>query len=184
MVNTTLKREVFAARRLSIGQIWEWLAEIADPEIPVVSIVDLGIVRNVICDDERNACIVTITPTYSGCPAMAVIQSLIREDLTKRGIPNVLVQIQLSPAWTSDWLTPKARERLRAFKIAPPEAGTREQSASILPMLDSAVAQDRPACPHCGSTHTTTISQFGSTLCKALYRCEDCLEPFDYFKHH
>jgi ring-1,2-phenylacetyl-CoA epoxidase subunit PaaD len=184
MVNTTLHREASATPRPSIAQIWKWLAEIADPEIPVVSVVDLGIVRNVVLDNERDECIVTITPTYSGCPATALIQSLIREELLRRGISNVLLRVQLSPAWTTDWLTPKGREHLRAFGIAPPEALVPEKSASILPVINSADAQNHPVCPRCGSTHTTVISQFGSTLCKALYRCEDCLEPFDHFKRH
>jgi ring-1,2-phenylacetyl-CoA epoxidase subunit PaaD len=184
MVNTTVHRESSAPRRPSITQMWEWLTEIADPEIPVVSIVDLGIVRNVVWEDKRDACVVTITPTYSGCPATSVIQALIREELTKHGIPKVQLKVQLSPAWTTDWLTRRGREHLRAFGIAPPEPRAPETSASVLPVIDCTDTRSHPPCPRCGSTHTSAVSQFGSTLCKALYRCEDCMEPFDYFKCH
>lgn len=183
MVNIALHREVPASPRPSIAQIWAWIAEIADPEIPVVSIVDLGIVRDVAWDD-RDACIVTITPTYTGCPATALIQSLIHEELVKHSISNVQLQIQLSPAWTTDWLTPRARKHLRAFGIAPPESRPPETPARALPVIDDPGTQSHPPCPRCGSTQTSAISQFGSTLCKALYRCQDCMEPFDYFKCH
>lgn len=168
----------------NIAQIWDWLRDVADPEIPVVSIVDLGIVRDVMWDEEAAACVVTITPTYSGCPATTVIQSHIREALEKHGLARVTLCIQLSPAWTTDWLSDQARESLRAFGIAPPVGSACESATGILPVLWSGAPQAAPDCPHCGSTRTSPISQFGSTLCKALYRCHDCLEPFDYFKCH
>jgi len=183
MVSTT-PQDLSAPPRPSIEQIWAWLAEIADPEIPAVSIVDLGIVREVAWNSDHDACIVTITPTYSGCPATAVVQSRIREVLEQHNIPHVQLHLQLSPPWTTDWLTPKAIESLRVFGIAPPASPATQQSSGILPVIDSVAVQEHPACPRCGSIRTTAISQFGSTLCKALYRCEDCLEPFDYFKCH
>lgn len=176
--------EASAPVRPGIREIWDWLRHVADPEIPVVSIVDLGIVRDVAWGEDADACVVTITPTYSGCPATAVIQAQIREKLARQGIPRVQLRIQLSPPWTTDWLSPEARGSLRAFGIAPPAARDSEAPAAILPVLPSALPQPTPPCPHCGSTRTTPISQFGSTLCKALYRCEECLEPFDYFKCH
>lgn len=167
-----------------VETIWEWLRDIKDPEIPVVSVVDLGIVRNVQWSEISDSCAITITPTYSGCPATAVIQERIREELAKHGVPRVNLRIQLSPAWTTDWLSPHAIETLRTFGIAPPAGRVQQQSTSVLRVLDSEAEQKPPACPRCGSTRTTKISQFGSTLCKALYRCQQCLEPFDYFKCH
>ncbi len=147
-------------------QIWGWLAEIPDPEIPVISVVDLGIVRDVAWQD--GACVVTITPTYSGCPATEVIGADITRALQARGIAQVRLQRQLSPAWTTDWLSDAGREKLHAYGIAPPlPAGMRQV-----------------ACPRCGSPRTALISEFGSTPCKSLHRCEDCLEPFDHFKCH
>lgn len=195
----------------STAEVWRWLAEVPDPEIPVVSVVDLGIVRDVAweartprpCDgddarvdrrqdlagrmadggarspdatrgdgkDDRQAeleCVVTITPTYSGCPATDVIGADIARALRERGIEHVRLRRQLSPAWTTDWLSDAGRRKLQAYGIAPPlPPGARQV-----------------ACPRCGSARTARISEFGSTPCKALYRCEDCLEPFDHFKCH
>jgi ring-1,2-phenylacetyl-CoA epoxidase subunit PaaD len=145
--------------------VWHWLEEVMDPEIPVLSICDLGIVRAVRWDDA--GLVVTITPTYSGCPAMTVIADEIRSVLQKRGIPKFRIETQLSPAWTTDWLSEKGRKRLREYGIAPPAAGAQ-----------------RISCPHCGSDTTRLVSQFGSTPCKAIYVCETCREPFDYFKCH
>lgn len=165
------------------AQVWSWLAEVADPEIPVISIVDLGIVRDVAWDDAE--CIVTITPTYSGCPAMAVIADAITQALRERGIKRVRLQTQLSPAWTTDWMSADGKRKLKDYGIAPPA----EQVIDISGLSGvSAISRTLPApvvvCPHCGSSHTRITSQFGSTPCKALYRCDDCLEPFDYFKCH
>jgi ring-1,2-phenylacetyl-CoA epoxidase subunit PaaD len=147
-------------------EVWSWLEEIMDPEIPVLSICDLGIVRNVRW--EETELVVTITPTYSGCPAMAVINDEIRATLQKRGVTKVRIETQLSPAWTTDWLSQKGRERLREYGIAPP----RPKSSGPI------------RCPHCGSDSTHLVSQFGSTPCKAIYVCDSCREPFDYFKCH
>jgi len=145
------------------------LQEVKDPEIPVISVLELGIVREV--QTTEDAVEITITPTYSGCPAMDVIPAMIREAVIGAGYQNVVVHSTLSPAWTTDWITPEGREKLRAFGIAPPAVG-RDQ----LP--------DHVACPSCGSVETEVVSAFGSTPCKAAYRCKTCLEPFDYFKCH
>ena len=150
--------------------IWEQLEQISDPEIPVLSIVDLGVVRNVSLFEDN--CVVTITPTYSGCPAMNVIQ----EDILKLLTPNIAttVEMTLSPAWTTDWMSENGRNKLREYGIAPPE---HEVDKSVLFAKPTVVP-----CPKCTSSHTKMISQFGSTACKAHYQCLDCLEPFDYFK--
>ena len=167
----------------STDAVWAWLAEVEDPEIPVLSVVDLGIVRDVRWsgDDDASECVVTITPTYSGCPATEVIAQSIRDALKAQGLPRVRLETQISPAWTTDWLSDDGRRKLRDYGIAPPT----EQAISI-----SAIGRGpRPApkavaCPRCNSEHTEQTSQFGSTPCKALYRCLDCLEPFDSFKCH
>ena len=172
---------------LSAAQVWSWLAEVSDPEIPVISIVDLGIVRDVRLDD--GVCTVTITPTYSGCPAMQVIADAVTEALHAHGVANVRLQNQLSPAWTTDWMSEEGKAKLSGYGIAPPA----EQVIDISGLKGSpsgalAAISRRPqprlaiACPNCGSRHTEITSQFGSTPCKALYKCLDCREPFDYFK--
>ena len=165
------------------AQIISWLSEIPDPEIPAISITDLGIVRGVRVED--NVCHITITPTYSGCPAMRVIADAITEALYAKGVPQVVLHTQLTPAWTTDWMTASGKQKLRAYGIAPPA----EQVIDISHLKPAAaIARRAPrlviACPHCGSTHTEVTSQFGSTPCKALYKCLDCREPFDYFKCH
>jgi ring-1,2-phenylacetyl-CoA epoxidase subunit PaaD len=143
-------------------QILDLLSEVADPEIPVLTITDLGIVRDVDCSDGVT---VSLTPTYSGCPATEVIESSVAAALEEHGIENVRIRRVLSPPWTTDWITPEGREKLRVYGIAPPER------------------RERPiACPRCSSSHTEVVSEFGSTACKAAYRCLDCLEPFEYFK--
>jgi ring-1,2-phenylacetyl-CoA epoxidase subunit PaaD len=162
-----------------LGAIWQRLAAIPDPEIPVISIVELGIVRKVA--REGDAIIVTVTPTYSGCPATEMIASDIRRVLAQSGETHYRVETQLAPAWTTDWIAPAARERLRAYGIAPPgERATQRVDVSGLRRRPTAAV----ACPRCGSSRTTELSRFGSTPCKAQYRCEDCREPFDYFKPH
>nr|WP_315220200.1 1,2-phenylacetyl-CoA epoxidase subunit PaaD [uncultured Duganella sp.] len=174
---------------LSSAQVWSWLAEVSDPEIPVISIVDLGIVRDVRVDD--GVCTVTITPTYSGCPAMQVIADAVTEALHAHGVADVRLQNQLSPAWTTDWMSEEGKAKLSGYGIAPPA----EQVIDISGLKGSprgalAAISRRPqprlpiACPNCGSRHTEITSQFGSTPCKALYKCLDCREPFDYFKCH
>ena len=158
---------------LTTEQITQLLSEIPDPEIPVISIVDLGILRNVIVNGDD--CKVVITPTYSGCPAMKVIEDDIRKKLQEAGIKNTTIELTYSPAWTTDWLTNAAKEKLRAYGIAPP----------LHSSIDKGVLLGKERllhCPLCNSKNTELISQFGSTACKALYRCKDCKEPFDYFK--
>jgi len=162
-------------------QVWGWLAEVSDPEIPVISVVDLGIVRNVTVGAAGPAsCTVTITPTYSGCPAMEVIAQDIESALKRHGMQHVTVESRLSPAWTTDWMSDAGRENLKGYGIAPPA----QQVIDISGILRRAGAEPAVDCPNCGSKHTRLVSQFGSTACKALYRCDDCLEPFDYFKCH
>lgn len=159
------------------ARIWQLLEEVSDPEVPVLSILDLGIVRGVAVVDNQIA--VTITPTYSGCPAMNVIATDIRLRLIAEGFTNVVIHNQLSPAWTTDWMSQAGRDKLEAYGIAPPVDGTATGHLLNLFGKDTAVR-----CPVCKSTHTHLVSQFGSTACKAHYQCDDCLEPFDYFKCH
>ncbi|WP_349369685.1 1,2-phenylacetyl-CoA epoxidase subunit PaaD [Salinarimonas sp.] len=159
--------------RPSEAQVWAWLDEVPDPEIPVISLVDLGIIRDVAWRDD--ALEVTVTPTYSGCPATSVINLDIVSALKAHGIEKIDLKRRISPAWTTDWISDKGREKLRGYGIAPPVPGT---SACGI----GALSKPEIACPHCGSTNTRLVSQFGSTPCKAAYVCDDCLEPFDYFK--
>lgn len=154
------------------NQIWKYLEEVSDPEIPVLTINDLGIVRNV--SIEGDLCKVTITPTYSGCPAMKRIEDDIVEKLNEKGIENVEVDLVLSPAWTTDWITENGRQKLLEYGIAPPQD---EVDKSVLFAEPTNVP-----CPKCGSSNTRMVSQFGSTACKAHYQCNDCMEPYDYFK--
>lgn len=158
---------------ISENQIWQWLEDVSDPEIPVLSVVDLGVVRHV--DLEHDHPIVSITPTYSGCPAMNEIEENILKKLKEEGLENVEVKTVLSPPWTTDWMTESGKQKLQEFGIAPPEGNS----------ADKSVLFGKPrqvTCPYCKSTNTTMVSQFGSTACKSLYKCEDCKEPFDYFK--
>ncbi len=144
-------------------QIWDWLDAVPDPEIPVISVVDLGVVRDVSVSEEGVE--VTITPTYTGCPAMSVIAFDIEMALAQKGVENIMLKTQIAPAWTTDWLSKKGRARLEDYGIAPPQ-----------------VAGGPERCPQCKSTNVERISQFGSTPCKAQWRCQSCLEPCDYFK--
>ena len=174
--------------RFPLGTAWTALASVTDPEIPIVSVLELGIVRGLCWDDDDPATlVVTVTPTYSGCPATEVIAASIRDALNAAGIDRTRVETALLPAWTTDWITPEGSRKLREFGIAPPD-GTRAVSKSatidvtgISPLRRFAIAV---ACPRCASKRTKLVSQFGSTACKAHYRCLDCLEPFDYFKPH
>lgn len=151
------------SKTLSEAQVWQWLEDVPDPEIPVISVVDLGVVRDVSVKDE--AVRVTITPTYSGCPAMSVIAMDIETALAKQGVTQLELKTQIVPAWTTDWLSTKGIAKLETYGIAPPQA-----------------AGVPKRCPHCKSQALEKVSQFGSTPCKAQWRCTDCLEPFDYFK--
>lgn len=179
----------------TVEQVWSWLHEVPDPEIPVISVVDLGIVRDVQVGDD-GLCMVTITPTYSGCPAMQVIADAVTEALRARGLSNVALRTQLSPAWTTDWMSEEGKAKLHGYGIAPPaqqvidisglqgrtNGGTAGRLTSAIKR--NVVTAPRVACPRCGSHHTEITSQFGSTPCKALYKCLACREPFDYFKCH
>jgi ring-1,2-phenylacetyl-CoA epoxidase subunit PaaD len=160
-------------------RIWKILEEVMDPEVPVLSVIDLGIVRKIsplpAIDNGWN---IEITPTYSGCPAMDTIRTDIRLKLIEHGYKNVKITQVLSPAWTTDWMSENGKEKLKAFGIAPPNP--RQQVCTPHMFQESEAVQ----CPRCNSYSTTLISQFGSTACKALYRCSSCLETFDYFKCH
>ena len=175
-----------SAPRVLEQEVWRWLAQIPDPEIPAISIVDLGIVREVLWDESQSPprLVVTVTPTYSGCPATEVIADSIREALEREGVEDVELQTRLSPAWTTDWLAPAAKEKLRSYGIAPPVGQAGEYIVDISRLTRRSVVEPKVACPQCGSTHTELSSQFGSTPCKALYVCRACREPFDYFKAH
>ncbi|WP_106521704.1 1,2-phenylacetyl-CoA epoxidase subunit PaaD [Taibaiella chishuiensis] len=161
---------------ISITQVYTWLSEISDPEIPAVSILDLGIVRDVVLADDAASVSVTITPTYSGCPAMDLISMQIRMALMSRGFKKVDINMQLAPAWTTDWITPEGKAKMQAYGIAPPIRKAKDGLGLF--------EEDDIECPHCHSLHTELVSQFGATSCKAMYRCLDCKEPFEHFKCH
>ncbi len=154
-------------------QVWERLAKIPDPEVPVISITELGVVRSVVFENEKLT--ITITPTYTGCPAMSVFTAEILASMHAAGFKNLEIKTVLSPAWTTDWLTETAKIKLKNYGIAPP----------VMLAADADPFSEPPPvpCPRCDSKNTRQTSQFGSTSCKALYVCSDCLEPFEYFKH-
>ena len=168
--------------RPAIAQIWDWLAEVPDPEIPVISLTDLGIIRDV--DWQGDTLVVTVTPTYSGCPATAVINLDIENHLRSKGVDQIRLERRLSPAWTTDWISEAGREKLRAYGIAPPIEGTRADGQVIARIGALTGSNLVVACPRCQSNDTRRVSQFGSTPCKASWVCNSCLEPFDYFKCH
>lgn len=151
---------------MTIAEVYDLLHQVTDPEIPVLSIIDLGVVRNV--EYTNDLATITITPTYTGCPAMDMISANIKMVLFENGITKVNVVTTLWPAWTTEWMTDEGKEKLTNYGIAPPKRLT--DKSSII------------ECPHCHSSNTKVISEFGSTACKALYKCNTCLEPFDYFK--
>lgn len=165
-------------QRPDIDQVWSWLEQVPDPEIPVISLVDLGIIRDVYYEED-NTLVVVVTPTYSGCPATQVINDDIEAALRANGVQKLRLERQLSPPWTTDWLSQRGRERLREYGIAPPVE--QAQSGSKVLWLSTGAERTVP-CPRCDSTQTKLISHFGSTPCKSQYQCESCLEPFDYFK--
>jgi ring-1,2-phenylacetyl-CoA epoxidase subunit PaaD len=161
-------------------KIWKILEEVKDPEVPVLSVTDLGIIRDVQLKSSvpgRENLLITITPTYSGCPAMDVIGMDIRIKLMEKGYRDVTIRQQLSPAWTTDWMSEEGKRKLKEYGIAPPNPKQQFCSTEMF-------RQEAVACPRCNSYHTELISQFGSTACKAMYRCLDCKEAFDYFKCH
>jgi ring-1,2-phenylacetyl-CoA epoxidase subunit PaaD len=159
-------------------EVTMWLKDVTDPEVPVLSILDLGIVRNIaIRKKEGDTSVnITITPTYSGCPAMDVIAIGIRMALAGHGIRKVTIEQQLSPAWTTDWMTEEGKIKLKAYGIAPPN----RKAFQALGLFE----EDNISCPRCGSESTELVSQFGPTSCKALYKCLACKEPFEHFKCH
>ena len=183
------------ADRPGVAAIWRALAAVPDPEIPVISVVDLGIIRGVEWRDEE--WVISVTPTYSGCPATEVIAGDIGRALVAAGVARFRIETRLAPAWTTDWIAPDARQRLADYGIAPPAVGavvssqigqigqigqTSRIDISALHRYRSEAAT--VPCPRCNSTRTRQQSRYGSTPCKAQYRCDDCLEPFDYFKPH
>jgi len=161
---------------ISVKKIWELLETVSDPEIPVLTVTDLGIIRDVkLHGDEVE---IIITPTYTGCPAMDMIAMNIKLALIEQGYQNIKITSVLSPAWTTDWMTANGKEKLKAYGIAPPNPKQQVCNQELF------AAAEGVQCPHCNSYHTHRISEFGSTACKALYQCMDCKEPFDYFKCH
>lgn len=151
----------------AVEQVRGWIEAIPDPEIPVLSITDLAILRDV--EWRGDELVITITPTYCGCPAMDAIADEIRRSMEEHGVERFRLETKLAPPWTTDWMSEEAKEKLRAYGVAPP------QLVSIT---------EKIRCPHCGSEQTQMVSRFGSTACKGLYKCLSCLEPFDAFKHH
>jgi ring-1,2-phenylacetyl-CoA epoxidase subunit PaaD len=154
-------------------QLWDIVSKVPDPEVPVLTIADLGVLRSISVEDGLP--IITITPTYSGCPAMDMIGMEIRLALLENGIRQFEIRTVLSPAWTTDWMSEAGKQKLEAFGIAPPVGKSFNQQ-----LLENTTVP----CPHCGSHHTQLISEFSSTACKAFYTCNDCQEPFDHFKCH
>jgi len=157
-------------------KIWDILETVTDPEVPVLTIMDLGIVRDVKISDE--AIEVIITPTYTGCPAMDMIAMNIKLALAEHGYKKIKITSVLSPAWTTDWMSEEGKRKLKEYGIAPPNPKQQVCSDTLF------AANEGVQCPHCNSYHTHRVSEFGSTACKALYQCDDCKEPFDYFKCH
>lgn len=155
------------------AQAWAAAAAVPDPEVPVVTVADLGILRDVkIADD--GAPVAYVTPTYSGCPATKMIEDEVLAALQQAGFADARIETVLSPAWTTDWISGEGRKKLKDYGIAPPEQGSNSKRALF--------GETAVPCPRCDSTNTERVSEFGSTPCKALYRCKDCFEPFDYFK--
>jgi ring-1,2-phenylacetyl-CoA epoxidase subunit PaaD len=173
---------VMDTQAATVEQVWTWLGEVQDPEIPVISVVDLGIVRDVAFEGDE--CVVTITPTYSGCPAMEVIAESVTQALHAHGLQKVRLASRLSPAWTTDWMSDAGKAALKGYGIAPPVQQAIDISGLRTGAKRFAAPEPEVACPNCGSSRTQLTSQFGSTPCKALYKCLDCREPFDYFKCH
>lgn len=153
-------------------EIFDFLSSIADPEIPVVSIQEIGMLRDVIINN--TGCEIVITPTYTGCPAMGIIEEDIKKLLHEKGISNVKVKLVYAPAWTSDWINEKAKEKMKKYGIAPPLHTTCSKNFGL----------ERIYCPLCNSANIELVSQFGATACKALYKCSGCKNPFEHFKCH
>lgn len=161
-------------QQTSAPEIWDLLDVVKDPEVPALSLWDLGVLRDVY-QEEGGKVVVTITPTYSGCPAMGTMQGDIEATLHNAGFAEVKVTTRLAPAWTTDWLSPEGRRKLCEYGIAPPR---QSGCGGVVELTPEAGIE----CPHCGSLNTLRVSEFGSTACKALFQCQSCHEPFDYFK--
>jgi ring-1,2-phenylacetyl-CoA epoxidase subunit PaaD len=167
---------VMTTYEINKNAIYAYLEEIKDPEVPALSIIDLGIVRDIKMNEEEIE--VVITPTYSGCPAMDMIAATIKIELTTLGFKKIKITQVLSPAWTTDWMSEEGKRKLKEYGIAPPNP--KQQVCDQKLFAEAEAVQ----CPRCNSYHTHRVSEFGSTACKALYQCDDCKEPFDYFKCH
>ena len=167
---------MISQEKITAERVWSILQTVTDPEVPVLTIIDLGIVRDVRVQSDQVE--ILITPTYSGCPAMDVISMNIRMALLQEGITSISIKQVLSPAWTTDWMTDEGKQKLKAYGIAPPQY----KQAVCEPELFG--KEEAIQCPLCNSYNTRLVSQFGSTACKALYQCNECKEPFDYFKCH
>ena len=179
------------APRPTLAALWQAASAVPDPEIPVLSVTDLGILRGLEWDEaDSQTLVVIVTPTYSGCPATDMINASLRDALMAVGAPRVRVETRLAPAWTTEWITADGKRKLLEFGIAPPGAGRAKSAVATIDVSRLRTsrrdrsAQEPIACPRCGSAETQLLSQFGSTACKAHYRCLACLEPFDYFKPH
>jgi ring-1,2-phenylacetyl-CoA epoxidase subunit PaaD len=168
---------VVSAGAAGVAELWEVLRTVLDPEVPVLSVVDLGIVRDVQVEPDGEV-VVTVTPTYSGCPAVQVIERDIVAALLAAGVPGARVRTVFSPPWTTDWIPAEAREKLRAYGIAPPGPATTDDE--LVPLRRRATSA--PACPYCASTQTELRSEFGSTACKSIAYCRGCQQPFELFK--
>jgi len=175
-MNTDQQYKISSASEHELEAIWQILETVVDPEVPVLSILDLGIVREVKFNDDQVE--IVITPTYTGCPAMDMISMNIKLALVEQGYKNIKVSSVLSPVWTTEWMSEAGKEKLRVYGIAPPNV--KQQVCNN----DLFAPHELVQCPHCNSFHTRRISEFGSTACKSLYQCNDCKEPFDYFKCH
>jgi len=158
---------------LTTAQIWAAMTHIMDPEIPVISLVDMGIIRAVDLDENENKVTVTMTPTFSGCPALLEMETLIKEAVQALGATHITVRKQLNPPWTSDWITENGRAKLKSFGLAPPQKHGGNVTLTFFDLVP---------CPHCDSTNTQLQNSFGTTLCRAIWTCNDCLEPFEQFK--
>jgi ring-1,2-phenylacetyl-CoA epoxidase subunit PaaD len=176
MPDGSFNKQMTTQEKISAEKVWLILQTVTDPEVPVLTIIDLGIVRDVQIEGDKVDII--ITPTYSGCPAMDVISMNIRMALIQEGITSISIKQALSPAWTTDWMTDEGKQKLKAYGIAPPQY----KQAVCEPELFG--REEAIQCPLCNSYNTRLVSQFGSTACKALYQCNECKEPFDYFKCH
>lgn len=175
-----MQRLEAAAAAARVQRAWQVLATIADPEVPAVTLCDLGMVRRVA--EDGAALEVALTPTYSGCPATEAIMQSVEQELAAAGLGPVRVRLQRAPAWTTDWITPEGRAKLRAYGIAPPGPVPPQEAVPLRFVPRARPQAPEIFCPRCGSAHTEQLSAFGSTACKSLYRCLSCREPFEHFK--